>query len=650
MQLQPKTIGREFVRRYYTILNRSPENLHCFYNDQATFIHDDIDPMEQKTISVIGKQAICDVMKRRQLQYHHSCTIINGIDTVATINNGLVVQVFGEIAHNSRQLRPFSQSFVLMAVSPLKYYVLNEIFRFRDFLPGMNCTISETDSIRESSKASDDLNATFMDDANELMIDHGQSDMNVTPETSAEQMNELQTKHLKSMLQEAQSKDGRPPNYRKQIESAVTVAAAAPMKPISNETAKQLFQDKCIITIGSVINPNIKFDEEISTETEPKMQMVAAPKTEAATKSQRKLATKSPPNVSIETQTIVSDDSQQHLPTKSPPKMTNGTDENNNTIEEIVEQEVVIDVVHQAPEIVEDEEKMPIAETVAAESKPKSYAELLKLAREKSRSSSASSQSSLGDFRSGSFSSIKTKPLIIRNSLRRKMDKPSSTNRGKLHGNPYHIQFHLFYFSSSSTEHQSRSDNILQVFIGNIVQSASEEDIRRMFSKFGQITRFRIHSNPEKSWLPLYAFVTYENIDAVRRCLAKRNSLYYPENGPNRLKLNVNGDESIVLSDEETPEKNTTNADKTTGSNQQTKRRRDLKKFHNNFVISGTAKKEEPVAANKKVEMKTTKTQIETQAIKSRQLHCERIPVHGGRNEMRRIAAKAWSPEIYIYY
>lgn len=439
MQLQPKTIGREFVRRYYTILNRSPENLHCFYNDQATFIHDDIDPMEQKTISVIGKQAICDVMKRRQLQYHHSYTIINGIDTVTTINNGLVVQVFGEIAHNSRQLRPFSQSFVLMAVSPLKYYVLNEIFRFRDPLPGMNCTISETNSIGESSKASDDLNATFMDDANELMIDNGQSDMNVTPETSAETMNELQTKHLKSMLQEAQSKDGRPPNYRKQIESAVTVAAAAPMKPISNETAKQLFQDKCIITIGSVINPNIKFDEEISTETEPKLQMVAAPKTETATKSQRTQATKSPPNVSIETQTIVFDDLQQHLP----PKMSNETDENNNTIEETVKQEVVIDMVHQAPEFNEDEEKMPIVETVTAESKPKSYAELLKLAREKSRSSSASSQSSLGDFRSGSFSSIKTKPLIIRNSLRRKMDKQSSSNRGKLGGNPYHFQFHL---------------------------------------------------------------------------------------------------------------------------------------------------------------------------------------------------------------
>lgn len=160
-----------------------------------------------------------------------------------------------------------------------------------------------------------------------------------------------------------------------------------------------------------------------------------------------------------------------------------------------------------------------------------------------------------------------------------------------------------------------------------------------MFSKFGSITRFRIHSNPEKNWLPLYGFVTYENIDAVRRCLAMRNSLYYPENGPNRLKLNINGDESIILPDEETPEMNVINAVKTTGSNHQTKRRRDLKKFHNNFVISGTDRKEETVAAIKKIETKTTRTRIESQAIKSRQIRCERI--HGGRTEMRRVAGKA---------
>lgn len=449
MQFQPKTIGREFVRRYYTILNRSPENLHCFYDDEATFIHDDIDPMEQKTISVIGKRAICDVMKMRQKQYHHSSTIINGIDTVATINNGLVVQVFGEIAHNSDRMRPFSQSFVLMAVSPLKYYVLNEIFRFRDFLPGMERTISETESMGESSKASHDLNATFMDDANELMIDNCQSDCNVTTETSAETMNELQTKHLKSILQEAQSKDGRLPNYRKQIESAVTVAAAAPMKPLSNETAKQLFQDKCIITVGSVINPNIKFDEEIPTETEPEVPMMADQQVKMNTKSQRKSSTKSPSNVSIETQTTVSEE--------PAPKTTNETmeklciDENNNTIEEAVKQEVVIDAVRQAPEIVEDEGKLSIAETVVAvETKPKSYAELLKLAREKSRSSSASSQSSLGEFRRGSFSSIKTKPLIIRNSLRRKIDKQSPSTRGKLEPLSHSVlyKFSDFFFLS----------------------------------------------------------------------------------------------------------------------------------------------------------------------------------------------------------
>lgn len=179
---------------------------------------------------------------------------------------------------------------------------------------------------------------------------------------------------------------------------------------------------------------------------------------------------------------------------------------------------------------------------------------------------------------------------------------------------------------------EPRSDNILQVFIGNIIQTASEDDVRRMFGRFGNITRFRMHSNQDKSWLPHYAFVTYENIDAVRRCLAKRNALYFPEHGPNRLKLNVNGDESIVLPDEEKPRATES------GSQQQSKRRRDLKQFHKDFVIS-TAAKEDVATVNRKSESKPVKNQIAAPPVRSHQLECERI--HGGRNQMRRISGKA---------
>lgn len=62
--------------------------------------------------------------------------------------------------------------------------------------------------------------------------------------------------------------------------------------------------------------------------------------------------------------------------------------------------------------------------------------------------------------------------------------------------------------------------------MGNIPREASEDDIRMIFQRFGQIVRFRMHSHPVKSWIPRYAFVTYETIDAVQECLKKRVSKF----------------------------------------------------------------------------------------------------------------------------
>lgn len=68
----------------------------------------------------------------------------------------------------------------------------------------------------------------------------------------------------------------------------------------------------------------------------------------------------------------------------------------------------------------------------------------------------------------------------------------------------------------------SPKGDILQVFIGNIPHEATEDDIRKMFSRFGHLTRVRLHSNSKKGWLPLYAFISYENVHSVRQCLMKK--------------------------------------------------------------------------------------------------------------------------------
>lgn len=681
MRFQPKNIGREFVRWYYTVLNRSPDQLHCFYDKAATFIHDDIDPTQQKTVSVVGKQAICEVMKLRQMHYRHTCTVVNAIDTAETIDSGLVVQVFGEISYNDKTARSFSQTFVLMAASPIKYYVLNEIFRFRDFLPSEPVQRNRTET--ESSMASYDMNATFID--NSHMNGVHEEDSAMGHDESGESIDELQSKHLKSLLHDSLNKDGRMPTYRKQIESAVPVTVAvtgATIEQIS-ETAQKLFQDKCIITVGGVINPNIKFEEEEKTDhvemssMESQTIAFAETKPKKLSKSKRKKLAKSQSKESDDMKLVNSSGESNEKPNE---------DENRNVIEptapiveasEVTDRESLPTTVQTMPKPPEgaevmsklsemskkespalatdanvetnsavvdakdDEREEPVELATPVETivtKPVSYAELLKIAREKTRSSSLPTLStSTSDLRKNSLPIVKDKPLIIRNSMRRRSDKispPRHRGNNKATISLFYILFQNFnaFLLSSLSPTDYRSDNVLQVFIGNIVQSATDDDLRRLFSPFGAIARLRIHSNIEKSWLPHYAFVTYENIDAVRRCLKKRNSFWFPESGPNRLKLNVNGDESIVMSD---------NEEKTDTNQPEPKQRRDLKKFSKDFVLTNStatskATKNESTAAADRNNNNNKKNKGKPE---SRQLACERV--HGGRDMPRRIPSKA---------
>jgi hypothetical protein len=35
----PSEVGWQFVAKYYTVLNKQPNRLHCFYTKASTFIH-----------------------------------------------------------------------------------------------------------------------------------------------------------------------------------------------------------------------------------------------------------------------------------------------------------------------------------------------------------------------------------------------------------------------------------------------------------------------------------------------------------------------------------------------------------------------------------------------------------------------------------
>lgn len=54
------------------------------------------------------------------------------MDSHATLGEGIVIQVTGELSVNGQPMRAFVQTFVLAPESPKKYYVHNDIFRYQD--------------------------------------------------------------------------------------------------------------------------------------------------------------------------------------------------------------------------------------------------------------------------------------------------------------------------------------------------------------------------------------------------------------------------------------------------------------------------------------------------------------------------------------
>lgn len=126
----PQCVGKEFVRQYYTMLNQSPLYLHRFYSSNSSFVHGGIDQHGKEADPVVGQYEIHK--KIMELDFRDCHTKIRQVDSHATMGNGVVVQVTGELSNNGQPMRRFMQTFVLAPQSPKRYYVHNDIFRYQD--------------------------------------------------------------------------------------------------------------------------------------------------------------------------------------------------------------------------------------------------------------------------------------------------------------------------------------------------------------------------------------------------------------------------------------------------------------------------------------------------------------------------------------
>uniref|UniRef100_A0A8C5MVI5 Ras GTPase-activating protein-binding protein 2 n=1 Tax=Leptobrachium leishanense TaxID=445787 RepID=A0A8C5MVI5_9ANUR len=128
----PLLVGREFVRQYYTLLNKAPDFLHRFYGRNSSYVHGGLDASGKPQEAVYGQAEIHK--KVMSLQFSECRTKIRHVDAHATLSDGVVVQVMGELSNNAQPMRKFMQTFVLAPEGsvPNKFYVHNDIFRYED--------------------------------------------------------------------------------------------------------------------------------------------------------------------------------------------------------------------------------------------------------------------------------------------------------------------------------------------------------------------------------------------------------------------------------------------------------------------------------------------------------------------------------------
>ncbi|XP_072368704.1 ras GTPase-activating protein-binding protein 1 isoform X2 [Scyliorhinus torazame] len=168
----PLLVGREFVRQYYTLLNQAPDYLHRFYGKNSSYVHGGLTSNGDPAEAVYGQAEIHK--KVMSLQFRDCHTKIKHVDAHATLNDGVVVQVMGELSNNRQPMRRFMQTFVLAPEGSVanKFYVHNDIFRYQDEVFGDSDTeppeeseeeVEEPEERQPSPEAAQDDSGVYYD-------------------------------------------------------------------------------------------------------------------------------------------------------------------------------------------------------------------------------------------------------------------------------------------------------------------------------------------------------------------------------------------------------------------------------------------------------------------------------------------------------
>ncbi|XP_017966528.1 ras GTPase-activating protein-binding protein 2 isoform X2 [Drosophila navojoa] len=467
-QPSPQSVGREFVRQYYTLLNKAPNHLHRFYNNNSSFIHGE-------STLVVGQREIHN--RIQQLNFNDCHAKISQVDAQATLGNGVVVQVTGELSNDGQPMRRFTQTFVLAAQSPKKYYVHNDIFRYQDLY-----IEDEPDGESRSENDEDhDVQVQGVDQAVQVVGE------------AAQQPQQLSTQVVLPQpvvpVAAAGGAAGAPQQLFYPLPAGAATGRPVAVLPAAPQAAAVPLPAQFTNPPPPIQNGVVPHDELPQQQGPPQalVQANVSPLVQQQPSGPVMLS-----NVGIVQPVPVQPAAAfQHSPLVSAPPQ-------------------LIPQQHQQQQ--QQQQQQQTQSTVYTTS---------------SSGGGSGGQASYSTTASSSYNNTNNNsrldnggPLPQRNNLIRNKEfeqrRPSNA--------------------------QQFGDN-QQLFLGNIPHHASEEELRQLFSRFGNVIDLRILSKVGKiitgTRSPLnYGFITYDDAEAVQKCLANC-PLYFPENSPDGQKLNV---------------------------------------------------------------------------------------------------------------
>lgn len=429
---------------------------------------------------VVGQKQIHN--KIQQLNFRDCHAKISQVDSQATLGNGVVVQVTGELSNDGQPMRRFTQTFVLAAQSPKKYYVHNDIFRYQDLY-----SEDEVDE-NERSECDDEQDNENVENPNVL----GQHQQIYCPPTVLNTAPNIIPTYVAPQQQQQQPQqqvNGVHEDIMRNIQSPGNPIIQQQQQPQQLQTppiaATQVPPN--VIPVVIVPTPNV-----VPSQLPPPQQ-------------QQQPVLLAPVNSEIP--------QSQNIP--EPENYKDASTEITND-------------VNDKPDIIEE------APPVIMSNEPKTYANLVKSGGTISGLSFASAMS--GATMTSLSSSLQNRQSVLspppNNSkypeLSRSSESTNLGNSGSQRSSVNRPQQRERRISNTNNTNQFGDQH--QLFLGNLPHSATEEDLKTMFSKFGNVVDLRIHSKPGQKVPgvrapPNYGFITYDDPQSVQNCLSHTVSL-----------------------------------------------------------------------------------------------------------------------------